>query len=131
MKYNDIIPQAENDDYGKPLSVDIKTWKEVGDSIIGELVEIKPFEGGDFETKCNQYLFKTDDGLASCILGSSMDKIFEVEDYVGRILYIKYKGKLELEDGRRCNKFQISDMTDVFHNMLKTQKDDIDAAEID
>jgi hypothetical protein len=127
-KYGEILNDESWKDRAIPLSVDIKTWKESDDYLIGELVDIKPFSGGEFETNCMQYTFKTDDGLVSTILGSSMDKIFEREDYRGRVIHIKYKGKLELDDGKRCNKFQIMDVTDLFNKIKEHSSDPEDAS---
>src|SRR4030042_6012415 len=105
MNYESILEEFEGEIIGEPISIDIKSWKDDGDHLIGELLEIKDFEGGNFETTCKQYLFKTDEGLITTILGGSMEKIFAESDYIGKVLYIKYKGKIELEDGKRCNRF--------------------------
>jgi hypothetical protein len=127
-KYGEILNDESWKDRAIPLSVDIKTWKESGDYLIGELIDIKPFSGGEFETSCMQYTFKNEDGLVSTILGSSMDKIFEREDYRGRVIHIEYKGKLELDDGKRCNKFQIMDVTDLFNRTSKLAVNKPDAS---
>jgi hypothetical protein len=126
--YGEILKDESWKDRAIPLSVDIKTWKESGDYLIGQLVDIKPFSGGEFETNCMQYTFKNEDGLISTILGSSMDKIFEREDYRGRVIHIEYKGKIELDDGKRCNKFHIMDVTDIWNSINKPTPESTDAS---
>lgn len=123
MKYEDFAKDNEIEQVGEPISIEIKAWKEEGDYLIGELIEIKAFEGSNFDTECKQYTFKTDNGLVSCILGGSMDKLISPKEHLNRVLHIKYKGKLDLDDGKRCNKFQIFDVTDAFNKVSQLSKD--------
>ena len=40
----------------------IFSWGIDGDELIGKIVDIKDFDGGKFEQKCNQYLMETNQG---------------------------------------------------------------------
>jgi hypothetical protein len=119
MKYKEFVEDNDIDDIGKPISIDIKAWKEAGDTLTGELLQIGKFEGGKFESECNTYLFKTDEGLVTTILGASIDKAMEENDLIGRILHIRYKGKTDLGDGRSCNRFGIVDITEAWKKAVE------------
>jgi hypothetical protein len=114
MKYEDFLKANDPNDAGEPVSVDIHTWETDGTTIIGELKDIQPFEGGAFEQKCNRYLFKTDKGLISTILGASIDKQIQPEKYIGRVLCVTFKGQIILKDNKKCNRFTVVDVTDAF-----------------
>jgi hypothetical protein len=119
MRYEDFLINNDPNDAGDPVSIDIHTWETDGARIIGELKEITDFEGGEFEQKCKRYIFKTDKGLVSTILGSSVDKQISPEKYIGRVLCITYNGQISLKDGRRCNRFTVVDVTDAFRHWEK------------
>lgn len=123
MKYEDFLTQNDPNDAGEPVSIDIHTWETDGTRIIGELKDIQPFEGGEFEQKCNRYIFKTDKGLISTILGSSVDRQIQPEKYIGKVLCITYGGQINLKDGRRCNRFTVVDVTDAFRHWEKKPKE--------
>jgi len=116
MKYEDFLKAIDPSDAGEPVSVDIHTWETDGTTIIGELKDITDFEGGEFEQKCKRYIFKTDKGLISTILGASIDKQIQPEKYIGRVLCVTFNGQISLKDGRRCNRFTVVDVTDAFRH---------------
>lgn len=119
MKYEDFLTSVDISDAGDPVSVDIHTWETDGTRIIGELKDITDFEGGEFEQKCKRYIFKTDKGLISTILGSSVDKQIQPDKYIGHVLCITFNGQINLKDGRRCNRFTVVDVTDAFKHWEK------------
>jgi len=121
MKYEDFLTQNDPNEAGEPVSIDIHTWETDGTRIIGELKDIQPFEGGEFEQKCNRYIFKTDKGLISTILGSSVDRQIQPEKYIGKVLCITYNGQISLKDGRRCNRFTVVDVTEAFRHWEKKE----------
>lgn len=89
------------------LTTDIYSWSEEGEHLVGVVVSIGKFTGGKFETEVNQYIIKTDTGLVSTVLGSATDKQLEGIDLKGKLVYIEYRGKVHLEDGRSVNKFNV------------------------
>jgi hypothetical protein len=123
MKYEDFLKAIDPSDAGEPVSVDIHTWETDGTTIIGELKDITDFEGGEFEQKCKRYIFKTDKGLISTILGASIDKQIQPEKYIGRVLCVTFNGQISLKDGRRCNRFTVVDVTDVFRHWEEKPKE--------
>lgn len=116
MNYAEFLESNKGKSIGEPVSVDIHTWERDGDVLIGLLKSVDDFEGGNFEQKCKRYLFSTDDGLKSTILGASVDKQIDPERYIGRILMVTFKGKIQLDDGRQCNRFTVVDVTDAYLN---------------
>lgn len=91
------------------VTTEIVSWKdaEEGKYIVGTLVDIQPFTGGQFDTDVKQYILETDEGLVSTVLGSATDK--QVKDVVkkGDRVYIEFRGKMHLDDGRSVNKFRV------------------------
>lgn len=108
MGYNELANQAHKEGHVSQLTTEIKSFKNPDDSLIGKLLEINEFTGGKFEKSCKQYLFETDDGLVTCLLGGATDKQLEKQDLIDKVLIIIFKGQAELEDGRKVNKFDIS-----------------------
>jgi len=123
MKYEEFLTSNDPNDAGEPVSIDIHTWEKDGTRIIGELKDVQPFEGGEFEQKCMRYIFKTDKGLISTILGSSVDKQIPPDKYIGRVLCITFNGQISLKDGRRCNRFTVVDVTDAFRHWEQKPKE--------
>jgi len=119
MKYEEFLTNIDPSDAGEPVSIDIHTWESDGTRIIGELKDVQTFEGGEFEQKCMRYIFKTDKGLISTILGAAVDKQIPPEKYLGHVLCITYNGQISLKDGRRCNRFTVVDVTDAFNKWGK------------
>lgn len=111
MGINDVIAEFDGEIQGEPLNVDIHSWKEEGDWIAGQLKEINDFKEGNFDNTCMQYIFKTDDGLVSCVLGQAVDKQVKDKMKIDNFYYIKFKGKLSLDDGRSVNRFSVVDVT--------------------
>jgi len=112
MSYENAIQEAQAKGKLESVSVTIHTWEEPGEILCGRLLEVKPFEGSNFEQTCNQYIFDTDAGLCSTILGAGTDKAMEGKDFIGRVLLITYHGKKQLKDGRSVNNFQIQAIPD-------------------
>lgn len=107
MTYKEQLAKAKKADKMKPLTVEIKTWKEVGEELIGKVIDVKPFEGSKFDTTCQKYIIETDDGLITTVFGGSVDKQFEGVNLIGKVIYAVYKGKGDLDDGRKFNRFEV------------------------
>jgi hypothetical protein len=126
MKYDKVKEAVKNGEAGELLTFNIKKWDESGDFIIGKVVKIEDFQGSKFETICKSYLFDTDQGLISTILGASSDKQLESMDLTNHILYVEYLGQIDLEGGKRCNRFKIVDVTKKYNAIQIKKKDNID-----
>ena len=111
--YKEQADKARKKGGGKRLTLEIHSWKEPGDTLVGKVKEVKPFTGGKFDTNVNQYILETDEGLISTVLGAATDKSFGDESVVGKTLFIEYRGKINLDDGRSVNKFVIDDISGV------------------
>jgi len=110
MSYQEQLAKAKRKGTAKSLMVDIHTWKEPGDELVGKVMEVKPFEGGKFDSTCMKYIMDTDNGMITTILGAAADKQFEGKDVTGKVLWITYKGKTDLEGGKQCNRFDIREL---------------------
>ena len=108
MSYAEQVAKAKKEGSMKQITVEIMSFKNANDTLIGRLQEVSDFTGGKFEKACKQYLFETDSGLVTCLLGGATDKQLEDKELTGKILMIIFKGQDEIEGGRKVNKFDIS-----------------------
>jgi len=106
-KYDEEVKKAMKEGKMEQLTTDIINWQEEGQTVCGRVHNIVPFTGGKFDTEVNQYIIDTDDGLKSTILGSAADKQLKGVELIGRTVYIEYRGKKNLDDGRQVNNFRI------------------------
>lgn len=123
MRFEDLMNVPNLEEHGEYVSIDIHTWKTDGETFIGELKEVSDFEGGNFEKKCKKYLFKTDRGLKTTILGASVDTQIDPDKYIGHVLLITYRGQIQLDNGRSCNRFTVVDVTKQWIEMQKRPKE--------
>lgn len=107
MSYQEQYQKAKEAGQTEEVTTSIFRFEEEGQHLIGKLVDISPFAGGDFETDVNQYTLDTDNGRVSCILGSAADKQLTQQDIIGKLVCITYYGKVSLSDGRRVNRFSV------------------------
>lgn len=105
--YSNAYKQAKEKGKVNTATFQIHSWQSDGDTLIGRVKSIKPFEGGKFETPVNQYLIETDEGLRSTILGSWTDTQLESTSIAGKVVCIVFTGRKDLEDGRKVNIFDI------------------------
>ncbi len=112
MGYQDLANESHKNGFTKQITTEIVSFKNPEDSLIGKLLEISDFTGGKFDTSCKQYLFDTDTGLKTCLLGGATDKQLEKQDLKDKVLIIVFKGQDEIEGGRKVNKFDISVVVD-------------------
>ena len=106
-----MIEGKKPEDMGESLTFNIKKWDVAGEVLLGKLLSVEDFTGSKFETTCKSYLFDTDDGKISTILGAASDKQLEGKDLIGHVIYIVFLGQIDLEGGKRCNHFKIVDIT--------------------
>jgi len=104
----------------RQVSYDIGTWDEEGKVLIGKLLKVRKVDskelGGTFEGHVNKYLFDTDEGLVSCVCGTSVDKLIDgnEDNFIGQVMAIEFQGKRQLSQGREFNVFRVDiiSMTD-------------------
>ena len=107
MSYEEMFDKAEAEGNTKPLSIEIISWNETGDTVIGKLIDIEIFKGDEDKGECNAYIVEADRGLVSFILGSATDKRLQDLE-VGNIMKVIYKGQKEIKGGNRVNLFNIT-----------------------
>jgi hypothetical protein len=89
------------------LVAEIHDFEEHGSVIIGKLLKIGKYHSEKYNKDQNEYIFDTDDGLKKVVLNDNADKCFTDPDYVGRIIYIKFEGRIKLNSGKEFKKFTI------------------------
>ena len=107
MSYQEDYEKARESKATKEVTRNIQSWNDEGETIVGKVVEIAPFNEGTFDTEVNAYLIDTDDGLISTVLGSATDKQLDELDLMGKLIYIEYRGKKNLKDGKQVNNFKV------------------------
>jgi len=109
MSYADQLKKAQEKGTLHQLSQNIKQWNQAGDFLLGALIEISEFEDSEYDQPCNKYLFETDDGMVSTVLGAITDKLIN-DDFLNKVLFVMFEGKKESRSGRQYNKFLISEV---------------------
>ena len=107
MSYEEMFEQAESEGNIQPLSVEIVSWTEENQTVIGRLVDIEIFQGDKDKGECNAYIVEADTGLVSFILGSATDKRLQDLE-VDNIMKVVYRGQKEIKGGNRVNLFNIT-----------------------
>lgn len=107
MVYAEEWGKAEEKGKVDLVTMEIHSWDEEGQVLIGKVKAIQPFTGGSFDTEVNQYIIDTGDRMVSTVLGSSTDKQLAKVDLQGRLVKIIYRGKKQLDDGRQVNNFEV------------------------
>lgn len=107
MSYADRFQEAADKGSVEQSTTEIYQWVEEDQVLIGELVAMKPFTDGKFDTDVLQYIFDTDSGRVSTVLGAATDKQLAGLVHPGDLFKITYRGKKHLEDGRQVNLFDI------------------------
>jgi hypothetical protein len=98
----------------KPDELITSYWTpEKGDSICGILTLVENAENDKFEEDVNRYVLDTDDGPQSVLLGSAADKQLEGKIEVGKLTYIEYLGKVEIQGGaKQLNRWKVQQIGD-------------------
>lgn len=107
MSYADDYEKAKSKGKTKTLTRQIFTFEAEGDHLSGKVLKIEPFTEGSFETEVNSYIIETDNGIVTTVLGSATDKQLKSIDPVGQKIYIEYRGKKQLKDGRSVNLYHV------------------------
>ncbi len=97
---------------GKKLSMvsEFKSTWEVGETLIGVLLEIKDVHFEQNDSHVNAYVFETDDGIFQCILGAAVDNQAGEKMVLGNLYACTFKGKKDISQGRTLNLFDVFDL---------------------
>ena len=107
MSAIDDYQKAKGKGKTKTLTCLIFTWDEEGMVLCGKVLDISPFTEGKFDTEVNMYRIESDGIIYTTVLGSATDKQLKDIDPVGQNIYIEYRGKKQLDDGRQINNFHV------------------------
>lgn len=107
MGINEDYQKAKEKGKVQRLTRQIWTWDEEGQQLIGKVLAIEPFSEGMFDTEVKSYIIETPQGIVTTVLGSATDKQLVKVDPVGRNIFIEYRGKKALKDGRSVNLFDV------------------------
>lgn len=111
LSLKDLERKLSDDNVGLAITVQHVKFEREGQVLIGRLADIKRMESKKYSSDYNMYILLTPEGTKSCILGAIADNVISAPQYLGKILYIKFKGKITLEDGRTANAWTIKDVT--------------------
>ncbi len=102
------------DERAEQLTTDILTFEVEGQTVIGRVLSVDLFDGGDFDTEVKKYTLINEDGQYTCVLGAAADKqLAAVDKLIGKVIGIRYKGKKALKDGKHVNVFDIRDLSKI------------------
>ena len=104
--FKGFYEQAKKDKTLKPVTASYKKWEKDGDEVIGQFVSRSTVDSSMGTGTYFQYLFKTDEGMIKFALGSSNDNEIGAIMSPGLVYRIVYKGKEDLQRGRRVNRFE-------------------------
>ena len=105
--YKEMYEKVLNSGLPKHLVVDIHSWHEPGDVLVGKIIKIEPFKAGKYDADVFQYILETDDGLVSTVLGRYTDQQLDGKVGPDDVIAITFKGQVSLDDGRKVNRFDV------------------------
>jgi len=105
-KYTEYLKQ-DVIDQSKDLICEIHDFEKDGSIILGRLVNIVPYHSEKFNKDQKKYIIDTDDGLKSVLLNQNADNSIGNGEYNGRIIYIRYEGKIKISDNKDFKTFVI------------------------
>lgn len=108
MGYQEEYEKALKAGATEEVTRSIQSWHDEGEFLVGKVIAIAPFTEGTFDTEVNSYLFDTDKGRISTVLGSATDKQLESLDIIGKLVHIEYQGKKTIADGKQVNQFKVA-----------------------
>jgi len=117
MKYTERYEKAKKS--GKAQEITSTIWKavEIGDRLVGKIIEIKDITFEDTKTTCKEYILDTDDGVQSIVLGTSYDRNLEHKMKIGAEVAITWGGKRDLDGGRTFNIWKV----ELFEGVVKDE----------
>jgi len=85
------------------------TFKNDGDMLSGAFLYEETVTIADDKPPCQRYVFATEDGLQSCLLGGAADKQISGKLKKGDLVVIVYHGKIAIRGGQQqVNKFDVN-----------------------
>lgn len=86
----------------QPKDLIVEFWSpDEGDELVGHLVAIEVVQNDKVQEPCNRYVFDTDEGMRSVLMGAASDKQLEGRIEIGKLTYVKYEGKREIDNGAK------------------------------
>lgn len=105
--YEAAYKAAQEKDTVARLDLKMVQWGDPGSVLIGEFVSQEDMTSEKFEGTVQRYVFKTDAGLMSCLLGSATDKQIEGRMQPGDLMRIEFEGQKDIGSGKTVNLFKI------------------------
>jgi hypothetical protein len=107
MSFAEDYKRAKERGKVEQATTQIFQFDEENRTLIGKLKDVTEFKEGKFETEVNKYIFQTDSGLVSTVLGAATDKQITGKVSPGQNLAITWKGKKPIGNGQTVNVFEI------------------------
>ncbi|MDD5360444.1 MAG: hypothetical protein PHI02_09285 [Sulfurovaceae bacterium] len=126
MDYSKMLKEYRSKPKVKSLTTEIVRFEVPGQFLLGKITKVTDFETNKYDTACKKYLMDTVAGTKSFILGERLDNELEGVELVGKTLLVQYNGKVELDNGKRVNLFNIDDLSDIDTSELtQTAKEEL------
>lgn len=106
-KYQDIYDDSVENESSKQVGTKTYKFKEVGERVIGMLLNVEQVKNKRFKHAVNKYTFETDEGVLSVILGQAADKIYGPALKPGDVYGITYDGDQKLSRGNTMHQYTI------------------------
>jgi hypothetical protein len=112
--YSELFREANEKGALEEITTSFKTFVGEGDMLIGKFLYSEQVEPKENMGPVNRYVFETDDGLQSCLLGAAADKQVEGKFKTGEVYVIIFRGKIPIDNGSKSvNKWEISHVPTV------------------
>lgn len=119
MSYQELYEQAITSNTVEVLDINIKEFTEEDNILIGKLLKIDTIPPKEGKLPCKNYVFDTDNGKESCILGPVIDKILNTQSNIGQVFAIHYLGEKTSGKGTSFKDYSIIKLNPVKTNAKK------------
>lgn len=110
MGYKELYENASKQGKLEDVSSRFVKFEKEGDCVIGQLLQYRRVQKSENDNGFYRYMFDTDKGRVSIILGASMDDVLPFPENVGKIFIVKYDGQEKLPNGHPMNTYTVQEI---------------------
>ena len=106
--YAQMFQEANDAHQTEELTVSFKTFAAEGDMLIGRFLYSEKVQVKEDMEPVNRYVFDTDEGMQSALLGGAADRQFGDKFQTDEVYMIQFRGKIPLDGGaRQVNRWEV------------------------
>lgn len=105
--FDKAYEKATADGKSERLDMKMVKWSLEDPVLIGRFVSQEVMPETKFDTPVQRYIFDTDAGRMSCLLGAATDKQMVGKMLAGDLMRIEYEGTKDIGGGKKVNLFKI------------------------